>query len=225
MQNKPIYIVISGKKGVGKNYFATGIQNFIEYKTSEKFLTVEEIAFATPIKNFCHEVFGIPIVDMETQEGKQKLTHIRWSDIAFDIADDNGKRSEDLNHICFPRASTTFITIRELLQIIGTDLFRRRFYDPIWTKAAFLKPTKASVVIITDCRFRNEIEEAKKHNAILLRIENPNVKSDGTHQSEIDLDDYPFSKDEIFINNVDGYSKINEFIADTLWPKILQHAN
>ncbi len=32
-----------------------------------------------------------------------------------------------------------FITIRELLQMIGTEVFREGFYGPIWAEAPFLK--------------------------------------------------------------------------------------
>lgn len=209
---KPVYIVISGKKKHGKNYFANMIKDILIHDD----ISFTETAFATPIKEFCENTLGIPMEDMETQEGKLKATHIRWSDVSEAISQKFGKGSwfDDPSyegHYPVWVPSNDSITIRELLQIIGTDLFREQLYGPIWAEAPFRKKHKVKihthhhsqevtpdVVLIPDCRFPNEVEEAKKHGAILVRVVRDDLEDDGdAHESEVALDDYEWGEDEV----------------------------
>lgn len=179
------FIGISGKKGHGKNFFADLIVPLLikDFNTN-----VAITAFATPIKEFCHNVFGLSYEDMETQEGKLKQTHLKWGDLFFDIRRDNRKDPND------------YITVRELLQVIGTDVWRKRFYDKIWAEAPFHKKWDAGIVLITDCRFPNEIKVVKNYQGILVRVVRPGVISNDNHISEIALDNYDWQEDEIVIN-------------------------
>lgn len=180
------FIGISGKKGHGKNFFADLIVPLLikDFNTN-----VAVTAFATPIKEFCHNVFGLSYLDMESQEGKLKPTHLKWGDLFFDIRKDNHKNPDN------------YITVRELLQIIGTDVWRNRFYDKIWAEAPFYKKWDAGIVLITDCRFPNEINVIKKFNGILVRVNRPSVKSNDNHISETALDNYKWQDDEVVLND------------------------
>jgi hypothetical protein len=217
------YILISGKKGHGKNYFAS----VLEERLKEDGFTVKETAFAEPIKNFCHDVFGIAHEDMMTQEGKLKKTHLTWRSLNNKLWPNNAvysNCSQEERGRGF-KSADDHLTIRELLQIIGTDVWRDGFYGPIWAERVYHKKYNEDVVIVTDGRFRNEIETGRKFGAIIINIRNPKVKSNDTHPSEVDLDDYQFLESEIFINDVDGKSKILEYYKTILLPKLIHATN
>lgn len=224
------YVLISGKKQHGKNHLANMLVAGLQLKNK----TAKVVAFADPIKNFVSEVFGIPREDMETEEGKNKPTHVQWRDIERDIGAEFHKYVPD--KLC------EYITVRQMLQLIGTDLFRKRFYDPIWAEAPFRKKhlviksnlvdydngdwdyvdthEEADVVIIADCRFPNELETGKKYGAHVVRVVRPGQPSDDTHASETALDDHKWAEDEIFLNNEEGNAKAVTYITDVLLPKL-----
>ena len=68
---------------------------------------------------------------------------------------------------------------REMMQKIGTDLFRKQIKDDIWIKSLKLKLEKMTQgpfkmknnVVITDCRFKNEIDVIKEKGGIIILVE------------------------------------------------------
>jgi hypothetical protein len=81
-------------------------------------------------------------------------------------------------------------TIRDLLQIIGTDMFRS-LWSEVWLNAWLKKvhDSTATLVLCPDIRFPNELETVQKElNGICIRLlRNP---FDDQHKSEIALDNY-----------------------------------
>jgi hypothetical protein len=222
MNRKPVYVVISGKKKHGKNFFADKVKELLRAER----ISYTETAFATPIKNFCEDVFGIPMEDMESQEGKLKKTHLRWCDLHLNHA----SKMDKLDQL------KEYVTIRELLQIIGTEVFREGFYGPIWAEAPFLKdhklivndanghpfPQKVTpdVVFITDCRFPNEVEEALIHGALLVRVVRDDIEDDGdAHASEVALDNYDWAYNEVVTASTDD-GRLDKFAKEVLLPRI-----
>lgn len=220
------FVVISGQKANGKDFFSDRLIDVL----ATYGMTATKTAFAKPIKIFCHEVFGFSYEDMESQEGKEKKTHLKWSDInkhiaaknnKFDLTESkkNGLSLYDFTHL--GKMSDDYMTIREVLQVVGTDVIRDGFYEKTWCQAPFRKQWSQDVVIITDCRFPNEVEESKKFGGIIVRIIRPSIKSSDNHISETALNDVKFNKNEVFINDLDGHAKIDEYIKQTLLPRIL----
>jgi hypothetical protein len=85
---------------------------------------------------------------------------------------------------------------REMMQRIGTDLFRKQIKDDIWIKSLKLKLEKMTQgpfkmktnVVITDCRFNNEIDLIKEKGGIIILVERE-------HPSWINIiDDYKSGK-------------------------------
>ena len=221
------FILISGKKQSGKDYTAKVIKKYLE----EMGKTVRITSFATPIKNFVHDVFGIPLEDMETEEGKQKPTHLRWKYLNLDLQDKFEKPHSD-----------EYITVRQLLQMIGTDVLRLHFYNNIWAEAPFRKEyitakqigwdffeqypmyndAPTDFVIIPDCRFPNEVAAGLSNDAALIRITTPSwgdVEAD-SHSSEVALDDYLWRDDEKLDNKTVGPERIIRYIQETLLSKL-----
>lgn len=127
--------------------------------------------------------------------------------------------------------------IRKLLQKEGTENGRDKYGNNIWidfvdkwTDVYSKKGIQA--FIITDCRFKNEVDYIKKNNGVILRIEAPlrnkeriykekNSLEIQKHISEIDLDDYKFDNiiNNDYISNEEN-ELINKNIKDNIY-KIL----
>lgn len=90
------------------------------------------------------------------------------------------------------------MTVGEMLQQIGTNVFRDHFDKQTWIKALFIGygeyERKNTVWVISDVRFTNEAQKVKDLNGILIRvnrqIEDTTTSRDINHPSEIALDNY-----------------------------------
>ncbi len=144
--------------------------------------------FADALKKACHVIFGIPLEDMETEEGKQKVTLVRWPLPEHQFIQD---RSIIVGYRPYLGATpTAFMTVREVLQFVGTELFRNQLDPNVWLNSIFLQPwAEDDVVIIADARFPNEVEMARKHGMLINIERDTGLKSDG-HKSETALADY-----------------------------------
>ena len=89
-------------------------------------------------------------------------------------------------------------TIRDIMQVLGTDLLRQGFNNNIHVAATLGSIKENEKVIITDMRFPNELEAVKKHNGITIRINRGLVERTGKmiqgpeHISETALDNAEF---------------------------------
>lgn len=85
-------------------------------------------------------------------------------------------------------------TPREILQYVGTDLFRTHFRKDIWIKSLERRVSEHRdrfSIVVTDCRFENEMDAIKSWGGEvwkLIRIDNPGVRGGiVSHSSEIEL--------------------------------------
>lgn len=81
--------------------------------------------------------------------------------------------------------------LRELKQKHGTEV--RRGQDPeYWVKKWIDKYQHMfdQNVCVDDVRFFNEVEAVKRFDGIIIRIERPDIKDTGEHESETQLDNY-----------------------------------
>ena len=89
-------------------------------------------------------------------------------------------------------------TIRDIMQVLGTDLLRQNFNNNIHVAATLGSIKENEKVIITDLRFPNELEAIKKHNGITIRINRGLIERTGKmiqepeHISETALDNVEF---------------------------------
>lgn len=208
------FITIAGRKQVGKDTSANLIKALLPNKK------VKVIHFADSLKIACSAIFGIPLKDMETEVGKQQLTSIVWPQ-AYEhgFGDASARRDgvESKANVWVPYTFTgplswhhnsthqghdilRYMTVREVLQFVGTELFRNQLDPDIWAKSAFRQDySDYDVVVIADCRFPNEAILGKKYG-LLVKIErNTGLASDG-HVSEVALDDFQ-DYDAVITNN------------------------
>jgi hypothetical protein len=211
------FITLAGKKQVGKDTSAGLIYNLI-YPTiqrTDQFLNghrihpkeayqIHVVHFADALKKACSLIFGISMQDMESEEGKLKPTTVVWPNFGTYIPQHESFRQPDgtmpMRKVYFPtRDTTNYMTVREILQFVGTDLLRNQLDPDIWVRSVFNQPYgQDDIVIIADCRFPNEAVFAKE-NGLLIKIERGTAQKD-THISETALDSYS-SYDEIVDNN------------------------
>ena len=69
------------------------------------------------------------------------------------------------------RLNVPDLTPRKMLQQVGTDLFRNHFHNDIWIASLENKLQKyTGNVVITDCRFPNEIKAVRNLGGAVVRI-------------------------------------------------------
>lgn len=62
------------------------------------------------------------------------------------------------------------LTPRFVMQYIGTDLFRKYFHQDFWVKVFERQLKKYSNVVVTDCRYENEINLIKNCGGVIIQI-------------------------------------------------------
>lgn len=82
------------------------------------------------------------------------------------------------------------MTVRTLLQKIGTECMRDNLHNSTWANALFADWNEKENWLITDVRFPNEALEIKKRGGIVVRVDR-NINT-GNHPSETGLDDFAF---------------------------------
>lgn len=137
-------IGITGLISSGKDTIADYLCTFHGFK---------RISFASSLKDAVSLVFGW---DRELLEGSTKSSR-EWRE---------EKDSWWSNRLGMD------ITPRWILQYWGTEVLRNHFHSEIWIASVEnkLRLSKDNIVI-TDCRFPNEIEAIKKVNGITCRVE------------------------------------------------------
>ena len=129
-------IAICGFQGVGKDTFANYLVDKYEFK---------KFSFASATKDILADMFGWErtLLEGDTVESRifRETIDPWWSD-KLGIQD---------------------LTPRKVLQLIGTDLFRKHFNYEIWVHIVekkiinCLKINPEQRIIINDCRYANEI--------------------------------------------------------------------
>lgn len=91
---------------------------------------------------------------------------------------------------------------RELLQIIGTECFRKQVDPDFWVKIGSKRvqqirqdefPQEARLVF-SDTRFPNEVRAVESLMGINIRVVREDLPATDEHESETALDDYPFKE-------------------------------
>ena len=174
-------IVLSGKKGVGKDTVSDLIDSIILDNCQKKSIPIYQIPIflkyplARPIKKIVSTFTGIPIKELDENkesklEGYYRSPRESYRKVGDFIAD------------VFGQKSIVNYTINEIKNDINECSDRVNF-------------------IITDMRFDFEFEELKKlENVTFIRIKR-NVEKDNSHYSETSLDNVPDSEFDFVIEN------------------------
>lgn len=135
-------ISISGGIGSGKDTIASYLINNHGFK---------KMSFAGSLKDAVSTVFGW---DREMVDGVTKTSR-EWRE----------QRDE-----WWSTRLSMDITPRWVLQYVGTEVFRQHFHDDIWVASVEYKLLSAKDdIVITDCRFKNELDAIKRVGGVTLR--------------------------------------------------------
>jgi hypothetical protein len=137
-------IGVCGFIGSGKDTIADYLTNFHGFRRE---------SFANSLKDAVSMVFGW---DRTMLEGRTKQAR-EWR--------------EQVDPWWAERLNMPHLTPRWVLQYWGTEVCRRGFHDNIWITSLEnkLRNSKDNIVI-SDCRFPNEIKSIKDANGIVIRV-------------------------------------------------------
>lgn len=158
--------------------------------------------FADKLKEICSLLTGIPKEDFEKQSVKDSYLPEEW--VKYGVDGDHDFTPEDYGFVssyeeAVELANTVgenpkFIqkyrmTVRDLLQQVGTNAMRNIIHPNIWVNALFTdyksnwtegtkdywkeKMSERPNWVITDARFPNEVEIVEKKGGIVIRVERP----------------------------------------------------
>jgi hypothetical protein len=138
-------IGVTGFIGSGKDTVANYLTTFHGFK---------RISFAGTLKDACAAVFGW---NRDMLEGTTKSSRV-WR--------------EQVDPWWSKRLNIPELTPRWVLQQWGTEVCRNGFHNDIWVASVEnqLRQTKDNIVI-TDCRFNNEVSAITNAGGITLRVE------------------------------------------------------
>ena len=114
---------------------------------------------------------------------------------------------------------------RELLQVLGTDIIRNKidkdFFVNRTCEDIVIYKYYFDVIIISDVRYPNELEEPQKRfqNVTTIKVERPNFENDLTkkqkeHATETALDNY--TNYDYIINNDGDLNDLNNKIENLI---------
>jgi len=198
-----IIIGVSGKKQSGKDTTCELLKGFFSSQSSKPYMA-KIYSFADVLKQkICIDVMGLTKEQCYgTDEQKNSLTMYKWENMPDSIRNKNSIETEEvpfhhdgtIENIDVPVNRSGFMTAREILQIVGTDIFREYFDDSIWVNATLkaIKNDRADVALISDVRFPSEIKSLIDNNGIIIRLLR-NIKNEDTHESETALDNYDWN--------------------------------
>lgn len=152
-------IGISGFQSSGKDTIA-------DYLVKEHGFV--KLSFASALKDIVAIIFGW---SRERLEGL-KVEDRQWRE------EIDPKWAKLLNIPC--------LTPRYVLQYLGTEVFRNHFHKDIWTKIVENQLSFYENVVVSDCRFANEIEMIKQNGGKIIQVHRDNHVL--KHLSELPLD-------------------------------------
>lgn len=170
-------IAFAGRKQSGKTTSSEFVQSTIN---EHKLGSCKIYNFADSLKqDICMNILGLSYDQCYgSDEAKNSLTDIRWENIPG--YSDFVTQQTDYD-------SSGFMTARQIMQVVGTDIFRRMKHN-VWAQAAINKIKKDgySFAILADCRFPNEVDAVKSAGGYVIKLTlNPHHS---IHASEISLD-------------------------------------
>lgn len=169
----------------------------------------KKLSFASVLKDIIAIIFGWPRDKLEglTKESREWREQVDpwWA-----------------NSLQMPQ-----LTPRYVLTYFGTELFRKHWHTDIWIKVVENQFSNYENIVITDCRFENEINLIKKYNGKLIHIHRklPNWFNNYKNGIEVEEVKQLHSSETSWIrqefdyeiNNNDTIDKLQDKISDIIF--------
>lgn len=150
------------------------LSEYLEEHRTDKLCNWEIKKYAYKVKQIASIITGIPIEKFEDREFKKTTLDENW------YISEKAK-----NGVYYNKG----MTVRTMLQKIGTDCLRDNLHPNVWINALFADYTDVLNWIITDVRFPNEARAIKARGGVVIRLLRGS-DSELTHESETALDSY-----------------------------------
>lgn len=213
-------IGLCGRKQSGKSSMASFIKELLPD------ISVKEISFAKPLKDFIHEALNVPKKNLYGSNEDKNYPLCTWGEIFQGPALNKYKKHD--RHL---------LSAREILQVIGTDVMRhghleyvgikleneiKRFlsqkfgagkmpYEDLWIDLAIMDVKigksrgEIDVAVVSDVRFKNEVKAIKKSNGKLVRLYRDTGCSESIeHPSEAEMLSIEDNEFNFIINEEDN---------------------
>lgn len=158
-----------------------------------------EVSWAAPLKEVIgKQLFGLSHEQLYGSEEEKEAKDPRWG-----------------------------LSPREILQIVGTDLFRKNFRGDFWVHLGklridnLLKNTTYSQIVVSDCRFPNECKAIEELGGVNVRIVREDKDDGDEHESETALDNYKF--DHVVSASTGEINKLHSQMDDIVTTRIHDH--
>lgn len=176
----PRYREIVGTKYVNDIEYVTAcIKGEEDWKPYSHYFRWKQKSFAYKLKQVVCTLTGCTMGQLEKEEFKSSDVPYTWTKSALGIG-----------------------TYRELLQKLGTEVFRRTVHESIWVDLLMneydnaIMNQKPEDWLVTDVRFRDEADSINNRLGTLIRVNRDSGNTE-VHQSERDLDNYPWFQYEL----------------------------
>ncbi len=198
-------IAFAGRKRSGK----TSLAEVLREKEGAVIITIADY-----LKHLCCEIMGITYEELIQKKDNGYTFDVvpdeRWFEIIdkqTNIGIKNIKKELNGKHIT---------NIRELLQVVGTDVIRK--YNENWHVEKMVKDIKSQpkdkVIAIDDVRFPNEKRAIEELYGKVFFIVRPNITEVSNHISETALRWQDFNDENVIINAYSTRQHFeNEFYA------------
>lgn len=196
MTERSKIIAFAGRKRSGKGMLAKGMR---EYSPN-----VVIIAVADSLKFLCCKLLNRTYDELNQMKDDGTIFEAKVDDYWVSTIKHEVKISDNIirNEI----GGRVFTNVREVLQIIGTDLIRK--YSPDWHIDKTIEHIKSygddKIVVVEDVRFPNEKRRIEEIGGDVYFIIRPNYWDVSNHPSEKALKYTDFNDNRIIINE---YSK------------------
>jgi len=156
--------------------------------------------FASKLKEIASLLTGIPKEDFEKEEVKNSSLGEEWNKwkleencAVFPLFNTKEEAERAYAKEMFnygfsayfkPKIVDTSLTVRELLQRLGTEAVRENIHRNAWVNATMCNYKAEDKWIITDTRFPNELQAVKDKGGLCIRVDRKSVETGDTHPSE-----------------------------------------
>ncbi len=175
--------VIDGELREGVFYPTSSDQEVRKMLAHYIWPVVKLYSFADVLKMSVCAILGLDEKNVNgTNDEKNALTKYEWIDFKQFVTQETKKNVTDW---------LAKMSGREILQVVGTDIFRRVDYD-VWVNACLrqIEFDKPELAIVTDCRFPNEVVGIQKAGGKVVRFTRAPFADGDQHKSETALDNY-----------------------------------
>ncbi len=196
-------LTFSGRMRSGKDMLCSAMEKTYGAKT---------FSLATHLKTLCLQILEIELPCLspwdyeklnwwKNNRGVLNEDGIYLDDASIRVISDyTGFDYDKVSNIC---ENLLFRNVRELLQIVGTDIIRS--IEPDWhikkTLQDISKLPEDTIACVGDVRFKNELEAFRKVGADTFFIIRNNAENVSNHESETSLHHNDFPDTRIIVNN------------------------